>query len=119
MPPSPASVCSSVQEEFWKFSDHHSPISTSDVTPRDENCVSQVFRDISSNLKGPWNCLFTLCGVFLPMGNDVFRKSSLPLFLDSFILRGHISRDICSLINCFFLCYHDYIVVISILITHI
>ncbi|XP_022145279.1 uncharacterized protein LOC111014768 isoform X2 [Momordica charantia] len=51
VPPSPASVCSSVQEEFWKFSDHHSPISTSDVTPRDENCVSQVFRDISSNLK--------------------------------------------------------------------
>ncbi|XP_038904710.1 uncharacterized protein LOC120091008 isoform X2 [Benincasa hispida] len=51
VPPSPASVCSSVQEEFWKLSDHHSPISTSDVTPREENCVSQVFREISSNLK--------------------------------------------------------------------
>lgn len=51
VPPSPASVCSSAQEEFWKLSDHHSPISTSDVTPRDENCVSQVFREISSNLK--------------------------------------------------------------------
>ncbi|XP_031738433.1 uncharacterized protein LOC101212814 isoform X2 [Cucumis sativus] len=51
VPPSPASVCSSVQEEFWKLSDHHSPISTSDVTPREENSVSQVFREISSNLK--------------------------------------------------------------------
>ncbi|TYK11374.1 RB1-inducible coiled-coil protein 1, putative isoform 1 [Cucumis melo var. makuwa] len=51
VPPSPASVCSSVQEEFWKLSDHQSPISTSDVTPREEKCVSQVFREISSNLK--------------------------------------------------------------------
>ncbi|KAJ0041500.1 hypothetical protein Pint_28716 [Pistacia integerrima] len=50
VPPSPASVCSSSQEEFWRPVDYLSPISTPDVTPGEDNSMPQVFREISSNL---------------------------------------------------------------------
>lgn len=50
VPPSPASVCSSTQEDFWKAADYLSPISTPDITIGDDNPMPQVFREISSNL---------------------------------------------------------------------
>ncbi|KAL5754285.1 hypothetical protein ACOSP7_022505 [Xanthoceras sorbifolium] len=50
VPPSPASVCSSTQEEFWRPTDYLSPISTPDVTLGEDNAMPQVFREISSNL---------------------------------------------------------------------
>ncbi|KAE8723158.1 hypothetical protein F3Y22_tig00012936pilonHSYRG00021 [Hibiscus syriacus] len=50
VPPSPASVCSNTNEEFWRHVDYHSPISTPDVTFGEENAVQQVFKEISSNL---------------------------------------------------------------------
>ncbi|KAK8674139.1 hypothetical protein V6N13_112435 [Hibiscus sabdariffa] len=50
VPPSPASVCNSPHEEFWREVDYCSPISTPDVTLGEENAVPQVFREISSNL---------------------------------------------------------------------
>ncbi|CAN8257783.1 unnamed protein product [Cochlearia groenlandica] len=50
VPPSPASVCSSTPEEFWRNVDYLSQVSTPDVTLSDENGMPQVFRDISSNL---------------------------------------------------------------------
>lgn len=61
MPPSPASVCSSAQEDFWRLIDHPSPLSTPDLTPRDEYTVPQVFREISSNLNGkkPYNFFYS------------------------------------------------------------
>ncbi|CAN6905593.1 hypothetical protein Bca4012_075854 [Brassica carinata] len=50
VPPSPASICSSTPEEFWRNVDYLSQVSTPDVTVSDENGMPQVFRDISSNL---------------------------------------------------------------------
>eukprot|EP00257_Ricinus_communis_P017829 XP_015576361.1 uncharacterized protein LOC8281314 isoform X1 [Ricinus communis] len=50
VPPSPASVCSSAQEEFWRPVDYLSPVSTSDVTPVDDSAMPRVFKEISSNL---------------------------------------------------------------------
>ncbi|KAL4377524.1 hypothetical protein GQ457_02G006640 [Hibiscus cannabinus] len=50
VPPSPASVCNSSHEEFWKEVDYCSPISTPDVTLGEENVVPQIFREIRSNL---------------------------------------------------------------------
>ncbi|XP_010467530.1 PREDICTED: uncharacterized protein LOC104747577 isoform X2 [Camelina sativa] len=50
VPPSPASVCSSTPDEFWRNVDYLSQVSTPDVTVSDENGMPQVFRDISSNL---------------------------------------------------------------------
>ncbi|XP_050227549.1 uncharacterized protein LOC126677120 [Mercurialis annua] len=50
VPPSPVSVCSSVQEELWRPVDYLSPVSTSDVTPLDDTAMPQVFKEISSNL---------------------------------------------------------------------
>ncbi|KAL8168321.1 hypothetical protein V2J09_009820 [Rumex salicifolius] len=50
VPPSPASICSSAHEEFWKPIDHPSPISTSDITSVGDQSVGNVFREISSNL---------------------------------------------------------------------
>ncbi|KAJ0097650.1 hypothetical protein Patl1_29275 [Pistacia atlantica] len=50
VPPSPASICSSSQEEFWRPVDYLSPISTPDVTLGEDNSMPQVFREISSNL---------------------------------------------------------------------
>ncbi|XVF16031.1 hypothetical protein REPUB_Repub09cG0206500 [Reevesia pubescens] len=50
VPPSPASVCSSTHEEFWRQVDYLSPISTPDVTLGEDNDVPQVFKEISSNL---------------------------------------------------------------------
>ncbi|GAB4847626.1 hypothetical protein Ancab_026687 [Ancistrocladus abbreviatus] len=50
VPPSPASVCSSAQEEIWKVVDHPSPLSTSDMTSVGDQSVGHVFREISSNL---------------------------------------------------------------------
>ncbi|XP_020532762.1 uncharacterized protein LOC105628569 isoform X2 [Jatropha curcas] len=46
VPPSPASVCSSAQEEFWRPMDYLSP----DITPLDDSSSTQVFKEISSNL---------------------------------------------------------------------
>lgn len=50
VPPSPASVCSSIHEEFYRIAEHPSPISTLDVPMIEEHNVPKVFRDISSNL---------------------------------------------------------------------
>ncbi|KAK7406933.1 hypothetical protein VNO78_08569 [Psophocarpus tetragonolobus] len=50
VPPSPASVCSSVHEDFWRRAEYLSPTSTPDVSSRDDNVVPQLFRDISSGL---------------------------------------------------------------------
>ncbi|XWS29118.1 hypothetical protein CRYUN_Cryun24cG0001000 [Craigia yunnanensis] len=50
VPPSPASVCSSTHDEFWRQVDYLSPISTPDVTFGEDNAVPQVFKEISSNL---------------------------------------------------------------------
>ncbi|XP_044507968.1 uncharacterized protein LOC123227285 isoform X2 [Mangifera indica] len=50
VPPSPASVCSSSQEEFWRPVDYLSPISTPDVTLGEEISMTQVFRQINSTL---------------------------------------------------------------------
>ncbi|XVF18148.1 hypothetical protein REPUB_Repub10bG0187300 [Reevesia pubescens] len=50
VPPSPASVCSSTHEEFWRQVDYLSPISTPDVSFGEDNAVPQVFKEISSNL---------------------------------------------------------------------
>lgn len=52
MPPSPASVCSSAQEDFWRPADHISPVSTPDLTPAEDSIVPQAFREISSSLNG-------------------------------------------------------------------
>ncbi|KAI6671605.1 hypothetical protein NL676_006490 [Syzygium grande] len=50
VPPSPASVCSSSQEEFWRPSNNLSPMSTPDRSVGEEDVVPQVFREISLNL---------------------------------------------------------------------
>ncbi|KAL5538590.1 hypothetical protein UlMin_045512 [Ulmus minor] len=50
VPPSPASVCSSAQEDFWRPLDHYTPLSTQDVTPSEEYVLPQAFREINSNL---------------------------------------------------------------------
>ncbi|XP_057492550.1 uncharacterized protein LOC130778120 isoform X2 [Actinidia eriantha] len=50
VPPSPASVCSSVYEESWRAVDHLSSTSTPDPSPLEDTTVPQVFREISSNL---------------------------------------------------------------------
>lgn len=52
MPPSPASVCSSAQEEFWRATDYLSPASTPDMTMGEDDAMPQVFKEISSNLNG-------------------------------------------------------------------
>ncbi|GMJ07862.1 TON1 Recruiting Motif 26 [Hibiscus trionum] len=50
VPPSPASICSSPHEEYWREVDYLSLISTPDATVRDDNAAPQGFREISSNL---------------------------------------------------------------------
>ncbi|XP_021846359.1 uncharacterized protein [Spinacia oleracea] len=50
LPPSPASVCSSYHEEFWKPVDNPSPASMSDMTSVEDQSVGNVFKEISSNL---------------------------------------------------------------------
>lgn len=50
VPPSPASICSSAQEEFWRLADHISPMSTPDLSSREDIDVPLVFKEISSNL---------------------------------------------------------------------
>lgn len=52
MPPSPASVCSTAQDDFCRTADCLSPISTPNATPRDDRVVPQAFKDISDNLNG-------------------------------------------------------------------
>ncbi|XP_038723449.1 uncharacterized protein LOC120015220 isoform X2 [Tripterygium wilfordii] len=49
VPPSPASVCSSAQEELWRPIDYLSPISTPDMMGEDF-AMPEVFKEISSNL---------------------------------------------------------------------
>ncbi|KAM3285616.1 hypothetical protein P3S67_024415 [Capsicum chacoense] len=50
VPPSPASVCSSVNEEYWRQTDYFTPSSTSEIPALDDSEMPRVFRDISSNL---------------------------------------------------------------------
>ncbi|KAK4711630.1 hypothetical protein R3W88_006143 [Solanum pinnatisectum] len=50
VPPSPASVCSSINEEYWRQTDYLTPSTTSDVPALDDSEMPRVFRDISSNL---------------------------------------------------------------------
>ncbi|XP_061997876.1 uncharacterized protein LOC133715404 [Rosa rugosa] len=50
VPPSPASVCSTAQDDFCRTADCLSPISTPNATPREDRLVPQAFRDISDNL---------------------------------------------------------------------
>ncbi|GAV83035.1 LOW QUALITY PROTEIN: DUF4378 domain-containing protein, partial [Cephalotus follicularis] len=50
VPPSPASVCSSIQEEFWRPAEYLSPISTPDVSFGEDNAMPHVFKEISYNL---------------------------------------------------------------------
>lgn len=52
VPPSPASVCSTAQDDFCRTADCLSPVSTPNATPRDDRFVPQAFRDISDNLSG-------------------------------------------------------------------
>lgn len=51
VPPSPASVCSSIHEEFWRPAEYFSPTSISDAASVEDIMTSHIFRDISSNLK--------------------------------------------------------------------
>ncbi|CAI9758066.1 unnamed protein product [Fraxinus pennsylvanica] len=50
VPPSPASVCSSVHDEFWTPADYFSPTWASDAHLLDDSEVPHVFREINSNL---------------------------------------------------------------------
>ncbi|KAL1566671.1 hypothetical protein AAHA92_02251 [Salvia divinorum] len=50
VPPSPASVCSNVHDEFWRSNDYLSPISSSGGLQLEDSDVSNVFREINSNL---------------------------------------------------------------------
>ncbi|CAO2827824.1 unnamed protein product [Amaranthus hypochondriacus] len=50
LPPSPASVCSTPCDDFWRRIDHPSPISVSDVTSVEDHSGGNVFREISFNL---------------------------------------------------------------------
>ena len=58
MPPSPASVCSSVHEELFRPSDV-SPASTPDVPFVEDYPVPHLFREISSNLSGKMVLVFS------------------------------------------------------------
>lgn len=49
VPPSPASVCNGIDEEFWMSSEHLSSTSMSDLSPLED--TTQIFREISSNLR--------------------------------------------------------------------
>lgn len=50
VPPSPASVCSTAQDDFGRTADCLSPISTPNATPREDRVVPRAFKDISDNL---------------------------------------------------------------------
>ncbi|XP_051139713.1 uncharacterized protein LOC127257370 [Andrographis paniculata] len=50
VPPSPASVCSSIHEEFWRPTDYLSPISSTGANHLEDSEMSHVFREINSNL---------------------------------------------------------------------
>ncbi|KAG9442952.1 hypothetical protein H6P81_018806 [Aristolochia fimbriata] len=50
VPPSPASVCSSPYEDFFRPGDHPSPVSTLDVPFVEDHPIPQAFKEISSNL---------------------------------------------------------------------
>ncbi|KAI3949717.1 hypothetical protein MKX01_040934 [Papaver californicum] len=51
VPPSPASFCSTPRDDYYRSNwDHTSPVSTLDVPSIENHTVSDVFRDISSNL---------------------------------------------------------------------
>ncbi|KAI3997914.1 hypothetical protein MKX01_016589 [Papaver californicum] len=51
VPPSPASFCSTPRDDYYRSNwDHPSPVSTLDVPSIEDHTVSDVFRDISSNL---------------------------------------------------------------------
>ncbi|XP_024975110.1 uncharacterized protein LOC112513174 [Cynara cardunculus var. scolymus] len=50
VPPSPASVCSSIHEDFYRAAYCVSPSTTPGAVTSDDNDLPQPFRDISSNL---------------------------------------------------------------------
>ncbi|XP_052197653.1 uncharacterized protein LOC127804733 [Diospyros lotus] len=50
VPPSPASVGSSVHEEVWRAAEHLSSASTPDISPLEDSTVPRVFKEISHNL---------------------------------------------------------------------
>lgn len=50
VPPSPASVCSSIHEDFFRAAYCASPTTTPGAPTSDDNDLPQAFRDISSNL---------------------------------------------------------------------
>ncbi|XP_073123244.1 uncharacterized protein [Henckelia pumila] len=50
VPPSPASVCSSSHDEFWRPMDNSSPSSFSGVHQLEDGDMSCVFRELNSNL---------------------------------------------------------------------
>ncbi|KAJ9564665.1 LOW QUALITY PROTEIN: hypothetical protein OSB04_000631 [Centaurea solstitialis] len=50
VPPSPASVCSSIHEDFYRAAYCVSPSTTPGAVTSDDNDLPQAFRDISSNL---------------------------------------------------------------------
>lgn len=47
MPPSPASVCSSVQEEFWRPRNEFSSLSSADTTPADIGDAAEILLDFA------------------------------------------------------------------------
>lgn len=61
MPPSPASVCSSAHEEFFRPGDYVSPVSTPDLPLVEDYPVPHLFREISSNLNGKIVIVFLKC----------------------------------------------------------
>ncbi|EPS68347.1 hypothetical protein M569_06423 [Genlisea aurea] len=50
VPPSPASVCSSVHEDFWRPADNSSPITSSSGYNLEDADMLHIFREINSNL---------------------------------------------------------------------
>ncbi|XP_022867728.1 uncharacterized protein LOC111387408 isoform X1 [Olea europaea var. sylvestris] len=50
VPPSPASVCSSIHDESWRHGEYFSPTSASDAHQLDDSEIPHVFREINSNL---------------------------------------------------------------------
>ncbi|XP_075482695.1 uncharacterized protein LOC142522966 [Primulina tabacum] len=50
VPPSPASVCSSIHEEYWRSTDYLSTTPSSGVHQLEESEMPQVFKEINSNL---------------------------------------------------------------------
>ncbi|KZV41743.1 hypothetical protein F511_22155, partial [Dorcoceras hygrometricum] len=65
VPPSPASVCSSIQEECWRPIDYLNTTPSSGVHQLEESEMPQVFKEINSNLNELRRRLNQLDGSFL------------------------------------------------------